>query len=220
MTLIRNIIFDFGGVIYDIDFQRSIAEFQKLGLDNFDQLYSRAIQDKLFENLETDDCSPQEFLTELHSYFDTKVSETQIEAAWNALLIGYRHERLQMLKELSKCYNIYLLSNTNRIHYEIFIKEFEEMTGFKSFNELFKKAYLSFNIKCRKPDLEAYLHVLKDARIDAHETLFIDDSFQNIQPAIDVGLHTHFLDLSKGEDVLDLFDGHQLKSEILKAKSK
>ena len=124
------------------------------------------------------------------------------------------------IQELSKYYNIYLLSNTNRIHYAVFIKEFEEMTGFKSFNELFQKAYLSFNIKCRKPDSKAYLHVLKDAGIDAHETLFIDDSFQNIQPAIDVGLHTHFLDLSKGEDVLDLFEGHQLKSEILEAKSK
>ncbi len=217
MTLIRNIIFDFGGVIYDIDFLRSVAEFQKLGMDRFDLLYSKAIQDKLFENLETDACSPQEFLTALGAYFNADVSESHLEAAWNALLIGFRPERLQMLKEISPFYNIYLLSNTNRIHYSIFLQEFTDLTGYKSFNDLFKKAYLSFEIKSRKPDIEPYLHVLKDAEIDPYETLFIDDSPQNIQPAKEVGLHTYFLDLSKGEDVLDLFEGNQLKSEIINA---
>lgn len=217
MTVIRNIIFDFGGVIYDIDFQRSIAEFQKLGLNNFDQLYSRAIQNKLFENLETDLCSPQEFLTELRTYFNSDVNEAQIEAAWNALLIGFKNERLQLLKELSSSYNIYLLSNTNRIHYAQFIKEFTDLTAFKSFNDLFKKAYLSFNIKSRKPDLEPYMYVIQDAGIMTHETLFIDDSPQNIKPAIELGIHTHFLDVSKGEDVLDLFEGNRLKKGIIKA---
>ncbi len=216
MTLIRNIIFDFGGVIYDIDFQRSIDEFQKLGVDNFDQLYSKAIQDKLFENLETDLCTPKDFLIELGSYFKSDVSETQIKAAWNALLIGYRKERLQMLKNISQFYNIYLLSNTNRFHYAVYIEEFKEITGLKSFNELFKKTYLSFNIKSRKPDLEPYLYVLNDAEIAAHETLFIDDSSQNMKSAKDLGIHTYFLDLSKGEDVLDLFVGNQLKEGIIK----
>lgn len=216
MALIRNIIFDFGGVIYDIDFQAAIAEFQKLGMDNFDQLYSMAIQNKLFENLEIDKCSPQEFLKELRNYFGDDVTETQVEAAWNALLIGFRKERLQLLKNIKPNYNIYLLSNTNRIHYLKFLQEFTDITGHKSFNELFSRAYLSFEIKCRKPDFDPYYYVLEDAGIKAHETLFIDDAPQNIQSADEIGLHTHLLDLSKGEDVLDLFDGNKLKAGILK----
>ena len=214
MILIKNIIFDFGGVIYDIDFQKSIIEFNKLGLDNFDLLYSKAIQDKLFEKLEVDSISPLEFKNDLRKRFNNSVSDEQIEKAWNALLIGFRPERLMLLDEIRSNYNIYLLSNTNRIHYQIFLKEFQNLTKYNSFDDLFKKAYFSFDLKCRKPDSEPYLKVLDDASLIPEETLFIDDSPQNIQPAKDLGIHTHYLDISKGDEILDLFDGSKLKKNI------
>lgn len=216
MKLIRNIIFDFGGVIYDIDFQRSMLEFQKIGLDDFDLLYSKALQDKLFDRLETDLISPQNFKDELRKLFGDSVSNQQIENAWNALLLGFRPERLKLLNGLRSNYNIYLLSNSNRIHYQVFFKEFKALTGLQSFDDLFQKSYFSFDLKCRKPDKEPYLHVLEHAGLKAAETLFIDDSPQNIQPAKDLGMHTYFLDISKGEDVLDLFEGTHFKNKTLK----
>ncbi len=216
MTIIRNIIFDFGGVIYDIDFQKSIIEFQKLGLEKFDLLYSKAIQDKLFEKLETDLISPSDFRDEIRKQFDNFVSDEQIELAWNALLVGFCPERLKLLDDLRSHYDIYLFSNTNRIHYPVFLKEFQDLTGFQSFNNLFRKAYFSFDMKCRKPDLDSYLYVLENAGLNASETLFIDDSQQNIQPAIDLGIHTYYLDLLKGEDVMDIFSGTRLKKGLTK----
>ncbi len=212
--MIRNIIFDFGGVIYDIDFQRSMLEFHKLGLGNFDQLYSKAIQDKLFDKLETAELSNQEFRNELKKSFPENVGDNQIDAAWNALLIGFVKERLDLLNQVKDTYNIYLLSNTNNIHYQVFLKEFQDMTGHASFNDLFVKAYFSFEIHCRKPDLAPYEFVISDAKLNPAETLFIDDSYQNIAPAKEVGLKTCFLDLNKGEDLRDLFENGKLKQGV------
>ena len=214
MKAIKNIIFDFGGVIYDIDYEKAINAFKKLGYNDFEHMYSQAIQNHLFEKLECGSISENEFKKELLND-RPDINESHIEAAWNAILIGFKAERIQLLEEIKQHYNIYILSNSNIIHYRVFLKEFQQMTSYLKFDDLFDKVFYSFDIGCRKPDAEAYEYVLKNAGIVAEESLFIDDSIQNLAPAQKLGIQTLFLDLSKKEDMLDLFENAKLKDEVL-----
>lgn len=214
MDIIRNIIFDFGGVIYNIDFNQSKVEFQKLGLEHFDVLYSKLLKIKIFDRLETNDISPFEFRMEIRKWLNGFKNDEQIDNAWNALLLGFDKRCLKLLQSLKLNYNIYLLSNTNQIHYKIFFEEFKQLTSYQSFDELFVKSYFSFEMNYRKPDIEAYLYVLKDAKLNASETLFVDDSEQNIQTASKAGMQTYFLDLSKGQHLSDLFTNSRLKNNM------
>lgn len=212
MQSIKNIIFDFGGVIYDIDYFKSVDEFTKLGAIDFETMYSQAVQNKLFEQLEIGRLTDAEFRKELKLNLNPNTSTIEIDNAWNALLIGFKKKRLNLLKRLSENYNIYLLSNSNSIHYKVFLEEFQQITNLKSFDDLFTKAYFSFEIKLRKPDLDTFQYVIDKQKLDPTKCLFIDDSIQNIEPAQAVGLKTYFL--RKGEDMMDLFSDNLLRANL------
>ncbi len=211
MTLIKNIIFDFGGVIYNIDFNRARIAFSKIGIQNFDQLYSQAKQNDLFERLEMGLVSPEEFRNEIRKLSKLNFSDTEIDVAWSSLLIGFDIRRIELLHELKKNYQIFLFSNTNRIHYAHFLKQFQELTNFKSFDGLFAKSYFSFDIKKRKPNPDAYEFLVNDMKINPKETMFIDDTIQNIAPAEKLGIKCWHLT----EEVLNLFEYNKLKQEVL-----
>jgi putative hydrolase of the HAD superfamily len=112
-------------------------------------------------------------------------------------------QRIRLLENLRKKYKIFLLSNTNKIHYNLYIKRLEKEYRYKKFSELFEKSYLSFNIGMRKPDKEIFDFVVTQNNIKPKETLFIDDSFQNTESAKQTGLKTYLL--SKKEDITDVF---------------
>jgi putative hydrolase of the HAD superfamily len=109
------------------------------------------------------------------------------------LLLDFPPERISWLKDIGKQYNVYLLSNTNKIHYNAFMKLFDEQIGDDDFNKYFIKAYYSHEINLRKPQKECFEYVLKNENLKAAETLFIDDSEKNIEAAKTVGLNTIYL---------------------------
>ncbi len=204
MKKIRNIIFDFGGVIYQIDHARQIEAFKKLGIQNFESLYSQAMQSPVFAQFERGELSPEEAREMIKIFLGNKDIEIkQIDEAWNSILVGYRESTVTFLEQLRKNYNLFLLSNTNAIHYEIFIKEFLDQYGY-DFNALFLRAYWSFKIGMRKPDAEIYRFVLQDSGIEASETIFIDDTLKNVQTSIEAGLPAMML--MQGVLAENLFD--------------
>lgn len=193
MAAIRNIIFDLGGVLLNIDYDRTSNAFKKLGVTGFDDLYSQANANHLFEALETGEIPEAHFYETIGKYCLPGTTPVQLQQAWNEILMDFRSGSLEFLKKLSKKYNLYLLSNTNIIHLEAFNKILEEQTGEKSLNDYFIKSYYSHEIKKRKPYPETYTWVLNDANLKAEETLFIDDSVNNIKGAEEAGLQTHLL---------------------------
>ena len=112
----------------------------------------------------------------------------------------------QRLQELGKKYNIYLLSNTNVIHYEQYIQDFKDQYGFE-FNSLFVNAYYSFKIGMRKPDVEIFEFALSDSNLLPEESLFVDDLSVNIESAKNTGLQTMLVDIAKGDDIVNLLNG-------------
>jgi HAD superfamily hydrolase (TIGR01549 family) len=201
MQEIKNIIFDLGGIFLDIDFSRTEQAFSDLGV-RFSSYYSQHDASELFELLETGKISPEQFHRAFVEETGLHLTYEELERAWTALLLGFPKERVYWLAEISKRYKIFLFSNTNKIHYDVFTKIFPEQTGFEDFNKLFIKAYYSHEMGLRKPYPESYLHILNEQKLNPEETLFVDDTYKNIEGAKQVGLQT--LHLVYPKTVLDL----------------
>jgi len=189
MKDIKNILFDLGGVLYRIDYDLTKVAFEKLGVNDFNTYYSQQQQNELFDNLETGKISSKEFISKMLEILPSS-SEEDVVDAWNALLIGFTKENINLLKYLSGKYKLYLLSNTNAIHIEKINNDLQDLFGYTALNEFFIKTYLSHEIGRRKPDIETFEWLLKDAGIKAEETLFIEDSVQHIESAKKTGIKT------------------------------
>jgi putative hydrolase of the HAD superfamily len=190
---VKNILFDLGGVLIDIDYEKTIRSFRTIGFPHFEQMFSQLTADELFQKLETGKILPKDFYKVMLSIARTGVTEDEIRDAWNSMLLEFRKESVLFLKLLSAQYDLYLLSNTNQIHYDAFTEMLLTETGYNSLEPLFKKAYFSHRIGRRKPNADSYEFVINDAGILPEETLFIDDTLMNIEAARKLGFHTHLL---------------------------
>lgn len=188
----ENIIFDFGGVIIDINYQATIDAFMQLGIADFDALYSQANQSDLFDAIETGRISPQQFINGLLDILPSGISPNQVVHAWNAMILEIPRERIDFLIELKKSHSIYLLSNTNSIHIDKALRTWNKVSN-HSIHDVFDKVYLSHEMGVRKPDTVIFDRVCTEQQLDPATTLFIDDSFQHIEGARKVGLNTHHL---------------------------
>lgn len=202
MAFLKNIIFDLGGVLLSIDYNKTENAFIALGYPEFKKMYSQFTADELFVKLETGKISNADFLKILTAAHAGEVSPQQVTDAWNSMLLEWRQESLAFLKPLAKQYNLYLLSNTNAIHEEAFNTSLKIQTGLASIDGFFTKAYYSHKINLRKPDREVFEFVIEDAGIAPAETLFIDDSQNNIDAAAALGFKTRLL--AAGEKIEEL----------------
>lgn len=190
---IKNIIFDLGGVIININPKLTIQALKQLGIYQSDRLFTDLNASCALHKLELGKWSNYEFLSYLKQHSNKEITFHQITEAWNAMLLDIPAERIELLLHLKKNYKIFLLSNTNDIHYKYFQKTFLSATKGVSFQNFFDKAYFSFEIKLRKPSIDVFKYVLNDQNIKAQETLFIDDSIENIETAKMLNLTTHWL---------------------------
>jgi putative hydrolase of the HAD superfamily len=197
MQKIKNIIFDLGGVFLNLDFKQTELAFATLGVGNFNEYYTLQTVSPVFERLEIGLITPETFYDEFRAIVNLPLTNEEIMHAWDALLLDFPPERIKWLKEIAKRYKIYLLSNTNEIHYNSFTKTFKEQIGNGNFDELFIKAYYSHQLGLRKPSKEIFQTVLANENLSAAETLFIDDSYANIETARSAGLQTIYLPTPK-----------------------
>ena len=200
----KAIIFDLGGVILNIDYNKTSEAFKKAGVKNIDDMYSQKTADKLFQNLEEGKISEAEFYNSIRAVSGMALKDEEITKAWDAMLLDFRKETLDYIKTLRPKYKVYLLSNTNSIHLRQFYKIYEQLNREHSFEDLFDAVYFSHLIGLRKPDAAAYQYVLENNNLEAEECVFIDDSYQNIEGARTAGLQTFFL-TSEMRVELDLF---------------
>lgn len=190
---IKHIIFDFGGVIININPKLTIHSLKDLGLYQANKLFTDFDATSILHKLELGKISNNEFLMYIKQHCTKDVSLHEITQAWNAMLHDIPTQRIELLKQLKKSHRIYLLSNTNDIHYRHFKNTFSQATQGISFHEFFDKVYFSYEIKLRKPSIEIFKYVLDDLQILPHETLFIDDSIENVETAKMLNIRTHWL---------------------------
>ncbi|TRZ70299.1 MAG: HAD family phosphatase [Bacteroidetes bacterium] len=192
---VRNIIFDFGGVICNIDIKRSEQKFRELGFRGFNPAYSVEEGQDVFRRLEGGKITIPVFLELLKKHLDPGVTDEEILNAWNEMILDIPAERVRLLEEIRKYYRIFILSNSNEIHYNRYLDDFRKNYGYRSFTDLFEQTWFSFQIHLQKPSKEIFEYVIRAGNLDPAETLFVDDSVQHIGSAGNVGLRTYHLQL-------------------------
>ena len=199
---VKALLFDLGGVIVDLDYKKTANAFENIGLQNAEKAYSQFNQTDLFNLFETGHISSEEFLAELQNEIINQVSLSEITKAWNSMIIGFQHSKLEKIKKLSEQVPCYLLSNTNEIHLSYIEQLLQEM-GFKHFLNIFESCYFSHQIGKRKPHKETFEWVLNQMNYDAQDVLFIEDSPQHIKGAKSAKLNTFYF--KKDSSLSDIY---------------
>ena len=183
------IIFDLGGVIINLDYERTIKAFEEMGLSDFRSIYTQLSQSNLFDEYETGRISSQHFINKLLPYLPSGTTPNQVVAAWNAMILDVPLQKLQLLDSLRRTHKVFLLSNTNEIHMQKVRRAWSRETD-RAMESFFDHMYLSYEVGMRKPDVTIFRHVCEENQLNEKATLFIDDSPQHTEGAKMTGLHT------------------------------
>lgn len=203
LTRIKNIIFDLGNVILNLDFEESIKAFKELGLKDDVLTKQSHFPDPCFYEQEVGTITPQEFRKRVVAIINnSKVTEEQVNSAWLTMVLDIPVHRVKVLQELRKKYTLYLFSNSNKIHIDKINIEFKEQYGFE-FSSLFEKQFYSHEIHVRKPDLNSFEKVIQLSGVNPQETLFVDDLEANVKGAEKAGLKTFWL--KNGMEMAEIF---------------
>jgi FMN phosphatase YigB (HAD superfamily) len=200
MQNIKNIIFDYGNVIFEINFEKAQQALFQLGITDIENFFSHKKHHAIFNDFESAAISPTEFRNEIRTAANNPgLTDDEIDAAWNSLLIGVPATVHDTLLKVKEKYRTFLLSNNNEIHYNYIVKYLKRDFGMDDNSSLFEKTYYSQHMSLRKPDVEIFLQVIRENNLNAEETLFIDDSPQHIEGAKKAGLNTLLMDVHPRE---------------------
>ena len=200
---ISTIIFDLGGVVLNLDVQLSLNAFSELSGISSEEVYSKFVDEDWTQAFEKGEIDANTFRNSVRDSLSNELTDSQIDMAWDAMLLELPYPRLIMLGNLRPQYQTLVLSNTNEIHVQTFDKIVGAVTGGKLIADFFDKVYYSNEMGMRKPDAEIYSFVLEENNLDPSTTLFIDDMEINITGADSVGLQT--LHLTNQEYLNKLF---------------
>lgn len=191
MHQIKNIIFDYGNVIFEINFSKAQHALKQLGIDNIVDFFAHKSHHSLFDDFETASISAVQFRDGIRAAAkNVNLSDEEIDAAWNSLLIGVSADNHDILTDVKKHYRTFLLSNNNEIHYNWIINYLKSSFEIDDYSNFFEKAYFSQLMRLRKPNVNIFEQVINENNLDPNETLFIDDSPQHIEGAKKAGLQT------------------------------
>ncbi|OZI08082.1 haloacid dehalogenase [Siphonobacter sp. BAB-5385] len=190
--MIKNLIFDMGNVIIDIDVPLTYRAFAELAGISEEEATRLFHEKAFFHQFEIGKINEADFKALLRKEFNSDWSDETIDTAWCTLLLDMPKARLDRIQELRKSYRVFLLSNTNPIHVREIVKRAAAMAY--DFMSLFEKPFLSYEMGFMKPDPEFYRHALQEGGgLLPEESVFIDDNADNIESAATVGIQTIWL---------------------------
>ena len=198
---ISTLVFDFGGVIINLDLPKCIQNLKELGLNNVEKYLSNFGQKEFFLQFEKGQIGVAEFRAEIRKLTETELTDDQIDSAWCSFLTDIPAEKLALLSELKKKYRMLLLSNTNPLHIEVSAAGEFAKYG-KTIHDFFDKCYFSYEMGMAKPDKEIFEALLLDAEVKPEECLFLDDGPKNIDMAAKLGIQTYLVDVTENLDFL------------------
>lgn len=201
--MIKNLLFDLGGVIMDIRRLNCVASFERLGMKDADSFLGEYSQKGPFLQLEEGLINEAQFRDAVREYIDGEVSDEQIDKAFCDFLVGIPAYRLEQLRQLKKQYGIYMLSNTNPIMWHSRIAEEFRQEGMER-EDYFDGIVTSFEARSIKPDAKIFHTVVETLGIKPEETLFLDDSQKNLDAASALGFHT--LLVTPGSEFFELLN--------------
>jgi len=199
----KNIIFDLGGVIINLEEERTIKRFAAVSRLSEEALRDQILKFEEYKAYEKGLLSDELFRQIIRERFLINAGDDEIDSCMNAMLLDIPVERLQLLNRISNRFKLFLLSNTNSIHFRKFSEIIGDLTGTHSIDSFFNKAYYSHKVGMRKPDKEIFEKVLSDNQLDPGSTLFIDDNESNIEGGKSLGISVFHL--TRPSQLFDLF---------------
>jgi len=199
---VKNIIFDLGGVLLNIDPKKTIEAFGRLGMEQLIGDKGLSYDHDIFYLMEQGKVTPEEFRNGVRQLIPAKVTDDQVDAAWTAMLLDFPANRVELVKNLRNNYKIYLFSNTNAIHVAKYHANFKNQHGFEV-SSLFEIDFYSNEIGYRKPSPESFQEIIRLSGINPEESVFIDDSLPNVEAAIACGLKGYWLE--PGQKIEEVF---------------
>lgn len=194
MQNIKNIIFDYGNVIFSIDFKKAQQGFKNLGISNTEQFFGHLQQDAIFDAFDKGEIAAAQFRDRIRKVAgNPEIKDEQIDAAWNSMLLGISSGNHELLLHAKDKYRTFLMSNINDIHFNYIMKYLKADFGFEGNDHLFERVYYSHFVGKRKPDAAFFQKILNENGLKAEETLFIDDSPQHLVTAKELGIHTFLM---------------------------
>ena len=191
--MIKNIIFDLGGVLLNIDPRKTIEAFGRLGMEQLIGDKGLSYDHDIFYLMEQGKITPEEFRNGVRKLLPSEVKDDRIDDAWTAMLLDFPKVRVELVQNLRKHYSIYLFSNTNAIHVAKYHTNFRNQHGFEV-SSLFERDFYSNEIGYRKPSQESFQQVIRLSCINPEESIFIDDSLANVEAAIACGIKGFWLE--------------------------
>lgn len=194
MENIKNIIFDYGNVIFSLDFLRGQAAWKELGINNAADFFGHKQQDEIFDKFDRGEVTADQFRAYIRQKTgNPELADDQINAAWNSMLLRIESGNHELLLSLKGKYRTFLLSNINEIHYGYIMNYLKTDFGFDSNDHIFEKTYYSHLTGKRKPEPAIFEMVLNENNLNPSETLFIDDSPQHLATAQKLGIQTFLM---------------------------
>ena len=200
---IKNIVFDLGGVLVDLDFKSAINGLQKAGFANVKEQLQAFDREGIFQKFELGEMTAEEFRSAIRENSTVTLTDEEVDALWNLMLLEIPREKLELILDLRGKYMVYLLSNTNSIHWDYVCKNAFNYRGFRM-DDYFEETFLSYEMHLAKPDKAIFEKMLNDANLLPEETLFIDDLEANCKAAEEVGIHAHHYHI--GDDLSKIFE--------------
>ena len=189
-TNIKNLLIDFGGVLIDLDRPRCLEAFRRLGMPNLEHFLDVCHQQDFFLLHEKGLIDDAEFRNRIREKIGKPLTDEQIDEAWNSFLLGIPSYKLELLLQLRRDYKVFLLSNTNDIHWQWSLQNAFTWQGHQA-EDFFDRIFLSYQMKLAKPDVEIFRQVLAETDIRPEETFFIDDAPDNCRAAETLGIQTY-----------------------------
>ena len=188
--MLPHLLFDFGGVLIDIDYAATPAALRRLSRAGSTIAFSQASQAELFDKFETGHLSPAEFRAGLREAYVLDASDADLDAAWHAMLLGVPADRLALVAELRRQgHQTALLSNTNALHIAEINRRLAGQYGFAhGIADVLDRVFYSQEVGLRKPGEEIFRHVLREMNWRPEDVLFIEDSPQHVATARRLGL--------------------------------
>lgn len=203
MENIKNIIFDYGNVIFSLNFTSVQQAWNQLGIGKPETFFGHKTQDEIFDKFDRGEVTAEQFREYVREKTNNpSLTDAQIDAAWNSILVGIADGNHDLLLKLKDKYRTFLLSNINAIHYDYIMTYLKTDFGFDGNDHLFEKTYYSHLTGKRKPEPAIFEQVLKENNLKPEETLFIDDSPQHLEAAKKLGIQTF---LMTAPDTIQLF---------------
>lgn len=199
----KAIIFDFGNVIIDIDFELLFKGFAEGSHKSVEEVKERMLSSNVFRRYESGFFTEPEFREVIRQTIGFPFNDNEIDRIWNSMLLQIPPNRIELIRYLNTKYPVYLLSNTNRLHINWCNNYLKENFQINSVGDLFKKAFLSYEIGMWKPDDVIYTHVLEEIGKNAEDVIFFDDNLDNIEAARNIGIQTVHVTPKVG--ILDYF---------------